>query len=845
MSRQTALLVVRGSNGSGKTTLLAEWARQQPGTVVWLNIGAHTSDPVPFWQAVLQGLRDARLAEPGAPLHSGGELPGSGRDHLRRVQAGLRALEAPVALAVDGAESLSAQAAEELLAVLAVAPALVVGVATRERGAFELPAVRLAVDTVVVAGAELEFTAAETAAVLSAAGLPDDAETVRLVRGASLGHPRSTRALLSAPSWPDLPNAEELDRHLLAAADGADIRLLELAAEDGALLELALHASVVDELPLGLAEVLAGQRCAARAADAAELLDRAESLGLGYWTSDVPARGFRFTAPVRGILRRELGERGVAELGAARRTAIGWLLDSNRAEAAFLLAVQSGEYELASEAGAQCFLALLASRAEELRAVLSPIPVETMRSQPILAMLLAVSYNQVARLRPRALEYFAIVVLGAKAVRAELGVTETIALDAMVSVALRVTAQTARAARAAESALGGFAALDDEGREQLGHLRADVMVHAGLSLLYGGAPDAALAAFQRCREPLTSAGSLHGLSVQAGTHALMGEMAEAAAVVAEGRTRRWPRGWDGGYIGSFYELAQTLLAIEALEFEAAQAHIDAVDESMATLEHWAFFAEAQARLDLISGAAVAGITRLHVARHRRRGRADLDARGRTELDIAASTLHLAAGDILAAESALPGVKRPGPALLLAQARLELVRDAPDAALALLAKAGRASTTLRLQAELSALKCAVRLRLGRPDEARDALEGLAATLDASGLVTPLALLPAEDLRDLRALAETGCSALVVRVLAQPVPAVLRRIPVISLSERERVVLRELVATSSIPAIAEALFVSVNTVKSQVRSLYRKLDVGSREEALVVAAAQRLFDGPDAG
>lgn len=845
LNRNAALVVLRGSGGSGKTTLLAEWARRQPGALVWLDLDGALAAPKPFWHAVLRGVRDAAIFDDELALHAAAESLEADHGRVPLIQAALRTLDQPIVFALDGAEALDPAAARELIAVLEVVPQLAVGVATRGRGVFESPALRLAVDTVIIDGAELEFTAAETAAVLGAAGLPDDDETVQLVRAASGGHPRSTRAALGAPSWPERPDAEELARHLLATADWTDIRVLELADEHGPLLELALRASVVRELPLGLAEALVGPADRPGQAGAADILNSAESLGLGEWTAIASGRVFRFTPLVRGILSRELRMRGADAAEQAGRVAIDWLLDNNEAEAAFLLAAGTGEYELANEAGAQCFLSLLSSRSEEVRVVLAPLPVHVLRGQPILAMLLAVTFNQVARLRPRALECFAIAIDAAQTARPTLGPTEVIALDAMVSVALRVTAQSGGAARAAARAVAGFAALDDEGREQLGQLNTDVMVHAGLSLLYGGEPDAALAAFQRCRQPLDSARSLHGLAAQAGTHALIGEMAEAAAVVAEGRARQWPGGWDGGYIASFFELAQVLLAIEALDLGAAQAHIAAVDENISTLEHWAFFAAAQARLDLLSGAAVAGVNRLQLARHRRRGRADLDARGRTELDIAASTLQLAAGNIRAAVAALPTAKRPGAPLLVARARLELVRDAPDAALTLLAEAGRMPLTQRLRAEATALDCAVLLRLGRPAEASHALESLAATLEGLGLTTPLALLPVEDLRDLRALADAGGSAAVIRALGRPVPPVLRRIPVLSLSERERVVLRELVGTSSIPAIAETLFVSVNTVKSQLRSLYRKLGVSSREEALVVAATLRLLDGPDAG
>ena len=55
-----------------------------------------------------------------------------------------------------------------------------------------------------------------------------------------------------------------------------------------------------------------------------------------------------------------------------------------------------------------------------------------------------------------------------------------------------------------------------------------------------------------------------------------------------------------------------------------------------------------------------------------------------------------------------------------------------------------------------------------------------------------------------------------------------------------VLTELRRTAGVAEIAERLHVSENTVKSQRRSLYRKLGVSSRDEAIAVAMGQGLFE-----
>jgi ATP/maltotriose-dependent transcriptional regulator MalT len=61
----------------------------------------------------------------------------------------------------------------------------------------------------------------------------------------------------------------------------------------------------------------------------------------------------------------------------------------------------------------------------------------------------------------------------------------------------------------------------------------------------------------------------------------------------------------------------------------------------------------------------------------------------------------------------------------------------------------------------------------------------------------------------------------------------------LSPQEQRVLRLLVAGYANPEIAEALVVSINTVKTQVRSIYRKLNVKSRKEARAVVRSQNLL------
>nr|WP_243845342.1 helix-turn-helix transcriptional regulator [Microbacterium halimionae] len=62
----------------------------------------------------------------------------------------------------------------------------------------------------------------------------------------------------------------------------------------------------------------------------------------------------------------------------------------------------------------------------------------------------------------------------------------------------------------------------------------------------------------------------------------------------------------------------------------------------------------------------------------------------------------------------------------------------------------------------------------------------------------------------------------------------------LTERELAVVRQLARSESVAEIAAALVVSPNTVKSQLRSIYRKLGVNSRAHALAALSTLNLSE-----
>nr|WP_243752036.1 LuxR C-terminal-related transcriptional regulator [Leucobacter weissii] len=62
---------------------------------------------------------------------------------------------------------------------------------------------------------------------------------------------------------------------------------------------------------------------------------------------------------------------------------------------------------------------------------------------------------------------------------------------------------------------------------------------------------------------------------------------------------------------------------------------------------------------------------------------------------------------------------------------------------------------------------------------------------------------------------------------------------ALTARELDLLRELAGGSSREGIAKSRFISVNTLKAHLRSIYRKLGVGSRAAAVLEAERRGIL------
>ena len=145
---------------------------------------------------------------------------------------------------------------------------------------------------------------------------------------------------------------------------------------------------------------------------------------------------------------------------------------------------------------------------------------------------------------------------------------------------------------------------------------------------------------------------------------------------------------------------------------------------------------------------------------------------------------------------------------------------------------------RAVAEAVAIEASALLRLPSSIRSTAVVEQLGSLLAETEQRLALALIPPADLERVRsALIDRGFGQLFDGLTIRSVLPDLNQGQL--LTERELVVLGALMHSGSPVRIASDLVVSVNTVKTQLRSVYRKLGVSGRDEAIAVALDRHLL------
>ncbi|MFB2580191.1 LuxR C-terminal-related transcriptional regulator [Herbiconiux sp. P15] len=867
-----AIVIAQAPAGYGKTVALAHWATTTARDGVWLRMRRENLAPEALVQHLAAELRSNGLLDAANPLQLAAETLAGGMDAWDLLRRGLRSLPAPLTLAIDGYDLLGRAGLEGLADLVADLPEVDLRGTARRGGVLDAPALALRVDVRLIGATEMALTAEEAAAGLAA---EPSSPIVRRVL-AHGGLPLEMRVLgtTGAPSAEgrSVTTADLIDSLVdselrMSAWDDRFVRFLQAISVADSLdpalaTELAAIAGIPDIIADSTAPSHPPQPTATPSASA--LLDRAEADGLGLRAG--PSRhggaAFTFTPLVRESFERRLrAERpGIVPdlvLAVARRE-----LAHGHPYAALERAVQQRAWGLASRVIRLYWNELLRNHSAQLGPLFQGTPLGVLRRQPLVTTLLALHYNRIGHHRLRALEYFALAGHAARTQRSSASTADRAVLRAIESAALRVSGRMDGATTAALDGRSILLEMGPEDRDDLGRTEPTLHNQFGTTLFYAGRTEEALDSFARSTAVGAAKGlkgGLHGMALTAGALATGGDVGEARAVMALVVEADWPDGWLTGYMGSFHQVAAAYSALESFDADGAESAVRSLDPHRETIEHWPLLAHLDTLIELLRGHPERARLALQAEMVTQRRRHALSATATARLAHTRSLIELAAGRFDTAESALG--KTPSARRGIASARIDLARDRPEQALRHLIGTTEATVATtgdppssRSRAEALALRAGAISLTGDSASATTALaqalrfvadrqQGLAlalvptAALDAllATAASPHPDASAADSADITSLSpllrEARRHAIVTS--AHPVPA---------LTPRELALARVLSDSETTAGLAAALSVSPNTVKTQLKSLYRKLGASTRSEALVKLSALVLDDRP---
>ncbi|MFT4214658.1 MAG: LuxR C-terminal-related transcriptional regulator [Microbacterium sp.] len=785
LDAETPIVVLQAPAGHGKSVLLTQWAQHTDADGVFARVEQAPDAGRRLREDLCDGLRAIGLSvADGASWRS-----------LTRV---LRADERSLVFAVDGAERLAAEDVSALAALAADLPRVRLRVATRSRGPLADSALAARVDIDIVGARELVLTAAEArkfARDRAEAPVLDDGIPPLLAWLASAHGTDAARSVLDA---------------CLADAPDDLVAFVET---------IALAGSV--EVPL--ARQLSGSD------RAQELLDAAELAGIGQWDQAPPrSERARFTIarPFREVLSRRASER----LDGARLRKLTTIitdheLAAGRVYTAVRGAIATGDWELVGHIARDHWMQLYVLGLSLAR-LLRRVPPAAMREHPHLLMLLALAYEIDEVERPRALEFFSLAAAAAKRQRSRVGAGDRAYLLAIESCARRSIGDYAGARHAATLGYEGMRALDSLDTKFMQDSMSTIWVQLGSGLAYGGDYEDALSCFRRAAADVgTYRLGLKGIASEAGVHAVVGDIPAARAAIARADGYRWPAEWASDHHGCPLVLARVCVALEGGEIDEAEAQLATIAAHRDSCEHWVHALQLEVTILLLRGLPDDAWHRMNIVvraqrrRYRSTEAAERLLQGTRSLIAAARGAAVSAGH---AEGVVAAVVRARTALASGDLAGVLGLHLLD----------RAALSPRMRAEVDALVTAA-LCLIEPDSeaAVQSLRDLDAELAVLELWLPLVQVPLSGLEAMERVGVRCALPGLDRIRRAREAGVLGRVvDMPALTARERAVARELVRRAGVADIGAALTVSPNTVKTQLRSLYRKLGVGSRQEAV---------------
>jgi LuxR family transcriptional regulator, maltose regulon positive regulatory protein len=844
------LTLVAGPPGAGKTMAIAAWAAaasHNPGALAWLTVDDHDNRPRVFWSYVVAALRRAGVAVPRVRF-------GPGRvavDHafLANLASALAAHDPPAVLVLDDLHLLAEPTVLDGLAYVLrnASPGLHLVVASRIDPMLPLHRYRLAGQLAEIRADDLAFSTEESALLLAHHGIALSADTLDRITGRIEGWAAGMRLAAMSLQGRDDPDqfAEELETGETAITSYLVEEVLD--AQPTAVREMLLRTSILDSVNAELVGVLIDSR-----PDEGILPDLARAnafvrpLGQGW---------YRYHSLLATVLRLKLRIERRGLVPDLYRRAARWYQRNGRLDEAVGYAAESGDWPFAAGVVVDEFATAQLTEPcshRPLAEAFQRMPRHTAWAQPQpLLVLAAAGLSRVSS------DAVTTSLIAAESMLDRLPDNDEIpARLAAVQIRLALARRTGNlglAAAAAERAEALIDQLSQEVHDRYPGIRAQMLAGCGAADLWAGRLDEAAVRFEAGVAAAPSAGHerADGLGYLALTEALAGRLS-SAVVRADQAADAMSSGGDDliEHVIPSVDVALAWVYLQRGDMQGAHARLKQAEASLRTCPDRLVSALActvAAQLRLAEGHVSRAMEMIRQARQAWSPPAWLDLR----LTILESRVCMAADDV--------------PAALAAAQRAD-THSVPEAAAALAhawLATGDQQAARRVLDSVTENLGGTTHRLGLAGwvaEARFSYETGDGVRGRRCLERGLELAKAEQTRLPFVMEQTWLRQVLRRdpelahhyheLVAAPVmspgavpfqrkaPPSDQAAPVFAerLSERECEVLTHASKMLSTAEIATEMFISVNTVKTHFRSIYRKLSATHRSEA--VRRARRL-------
>lgn len=814
------LIMVCSAPGSGKTTAAADWAAGTGRCVAWISLNDEDQESsAALWNKVLRSWR--QLANPGTDAFAIMDRAVNAMDAGEPLpELALRAVAAlgDVTLVLDGIKSNKdptfLKGLVKMLSVLPNFHAMLICNTNPLPGQGNL---LRPVDVSFIREEDLFLTPAEVAAQVAAADSDLDPALVHLH---THGYAVLVRSLLTKHQSNPLSGTSK-DMEVLV---GTWIRsgLLALFSESAGYGDFMVRTSAAETLTVSLSEELSGRN------DSAAILASLATAGM---IMREGAGTYRYRTTIRTALRAELHSSHPHWAQLTRGVMIEHYLSRGMVPRALGIAVGDRDFIAAERIASRHHTELIYRHADETTVLLDEVPDAVMLKHPVLAMTAGLLMTRKSVSRDRGVRLLETSLAGVETVRSKGTGGVRLCYPLAEMVALRATGQFNEAVRKVPQVTEAMESPLPGSQSEVAGTLLSAYIQAGLTLLLGGWTTESRVMLRRAASAPSSlrnsAGQIMSLGLLGLSFALEGRITDAEKAVRPA-AKLYEKARMDSWLHAPYLLTKALCEMERDNADAALKTLTDDDFSPYASELWPLVLSTRSMAAMLvdpSSADHSEIERVASGAEIRRSAPFV----MKNLKIAASAIHLTSGSSHKAWAALEGLDYD-PQVQLAKARIALAEGDFVKAEKLLPPdtVDNRPNVARVDAQRLLMKSSIAGWSGRWKEA-EALQEQALKLSRmSGLGTHLLVLPVPGMEYLPG-ARPAPRAFIIPAVAATA----------KLTARERIVLTTLAGADSGAAAAKELGVSLNTVKSQSRSIYRKLKVSTLRDALTEARRLRLI------